>query len=118
MNSRQVNSMCELYMSTSICTRHYQPCFKPIIWNLISLFEACSASVATRATDLIRIHESDNVRKGEYILSYILKVLKTFPFSSACLSPFSSWNTAIVTLSDGCTLRILEIPERNCHSRK
>ncbi len=37
-----------------------------------------------------------------------LKVLKTFPFSSSWLSPFSPQNTAIVLLSNGCTLPIVE----------
>ncbi len=39
----------------------------------------------------------------------MLKALKTFPFLSSWLSPFSPRNAAIVMLSDGCTLRILEI---------
>ncbi len=30
-----------------------------------TLFEACSISIATRATDLIGIYESDNGRKEE-----------------------------------------------------
>ncbi len=37
----------------------------------------------------------------------MLKILKTFPFLSSWLSPFSLRNAAIVTLSDGCTLRIV-----------
>ncbi len=37
---------------------------------------------------------------GNKYLSDVLKVLKTFPFSSGWLSPFSPWNAAIVTLSD------------------
>ncbi len=31
----------------------------------LTLFEACSASIAVRATDQIGIYESDNGRKGE-----------------------------------------------------
>ncbi len=31
----------------------------------VAVFEACSASIAARATDLIGIYESDNGRKGE-----------------------------------------------------
>ncbi len=44
--------------------------------------------------------------KGNKYLSCMLIVLKTFPFSSSWLSPFSPLNAAIVPLSDGCTLPI------------
>ncbi len=46
--------------------------------------------------------------KGNKYLSRMLKVLKTFPFSSSQLFPFSPQNVAIAPLSDGCTLPIGE----------
>ncbi len=61
----------------------------------------CSASIAARATDLIKGINTYQVCWKR------LKVVKTFPFLSSWLSPFSPWNTGIVPLSDGCTLPIL-----------
>ncbi len=40
------------------------------------VFEVCSASIATRATDLIGIHESDNGRKGGINIIVHIKSIK------------------------------------------
>ncbi len=58
------------------------------------LSETCSASIPTRATDLIGIYESDNGRKGEWISILYVKSW----FSSSWLSPFSLQNAPIVLL--------------------
>ncbi len=39
----------------------------------------------------------------------MLKILKTFPFLSSWLSPFSPQNAAILPLSDECMLPVGEI---------